>query len=134
MPKNWCFWTVLLEMTLKSPLDSKEIKPVNPEGNKPWTFIGRTDVEAEAPILCPPDAKNWLNGKYPDTGKDWGQEEQGTTEDDMVGWHHWLSGHKFEQALGEGEGQGSLACCRLNKECKNVHWNMITAWSGIYFQ
>ena len=98
------------EKTLESPLDCKEIKPVNPTGNQLWIFTGRTDAEAEAPILWPPDAKNWLIGKYPDAGKDWRQEEKGTTEDEMVGWHHWLNGHEFEQALGVGDGQGSLAC------------------------
>ena len=96
-PKNWYFWTVVLENTLESPLDCKEIKPVNSKGNQSWIFIGRTD--AEAPILLPPDAKNWLIGKDPDAGKDWRQEEKGTTEDEMVGWHHWLDGQGFEQAL-----------------------------------
>ena len=95
--KNKRFWTVVLEKTLESPLDCKEIKPVNPKGNQPWIFIGRTDVEAETPILWPPDSKNWLIGKDPDAGKDWGQEEKGMTEDEMVGWHHWLDGHEFEQ-------------------------------------
>ena len=106
--KNWCFWTVVLEKTRESPLDSKEIQPVNPKGNQLWIFIGRTDAEAEAPILWPPDSKNWLIGKGPDTGKDWGQVEKGTVEDEMVGWHYWLHGHEFEQALGDGEGRGSL--------------------------
>ena len=110
---NWCFWTVVLEKTLESPLDCKEIKPVIPKGNQCWIFIGRTDVEAEAPILWPPDAKNWFTGKDPDAGKDWRQEKKGTTEDEMAGWHHWLDGHEFEQALGVGDGQGSLACCSL---------------------
>ena len=108
--KNWCFWTVVLEKTLESPLDSEEIQPVNPKENQSWIFIGRTDAEAEAPILWPPVAKNWLTGKDPDAGKDWRQEEKGTTEDEMVGWHHRLDGHEFEQALEVGEGQGSLAC------------------------
>ena len=107
--KNWCFWIVVLEKTLKNPLDSKKIKPVNPKGNQPWIFVERTD--AEAPILWPPDAKNWLTGKDPDAGKDWRQEEKGTTEGEMVEWHHWLSGHEFEQTPGDGEGQGSLPCC-----------------------
>ena len=102
-PKNLCFWTVVLEKTLESPLDCKEIKPVNLKGNQSWIFIGRTDAKAEAPILWPPDMKNWLTGKDPDAGKDWRQEEKGMTEDEMVGWHHWLSGHEFEQALGCGE-------------------------------
>ena len=109
-PKNWCFWTVLLEKTLESPLDCKEIQPVHPKGNQSWIFIGRTDAAAETPIIWPPDAKNWLTGKDPDAGKDWGQEEKWTTEDEMVGWHHWLDGHEFEQASGVGDGQGSLTC------------------------
>ena len=94
--KNWCFWAVVLEKTLESPLDSKEIQPVHPKGNQSWIFIGRTDVEAEAPILWPPDAKNWLIGKDPDAGKDWRWEEKGMTVDEMVGWHHRLNGHEFE--------------------------------------
>ena len=101
----WCW------KTLESPLDSKEIKSVNPKGNQPWIFIGRTDADAEAPILWLPDAKNGLIGKDPDAGKDWRQEEKGMTEDEMVGWHHWLLGHEFEETLGDSEGQGSLACC-----------------------
>ena len=108
--KNWCFWTVVLEKTLESPSDCKEIKPVNPKVNQSWIVIGRTDAEAEAPILWPPDAKNWLIGKDPDAGKDWGQEEKGTTENEMVGWHR-LDGKEFEQALGVGDGLGSLMCC-----------------------
>ena len=111
VPKNWCFWTMVLEKTLESPLDYKEIQPVNPKGNQSWIFIGRTDAEAEAPILWPPDMKNWLTGKDPDAGKDWRWEEKGTTEDEMVGWHHWFDGHEFKQAPGVGDGQGSLACC-----------------------
>ena len=108
--KNWCFWTVVLEKTLESPLDSK-IKPVNPKGNQPWIFFGRSDAEAEAPILWPPDVKSWLIGKDPDKGKDWGQEEKGVTENETVGWHHWLNGREFEQTPQDSEGQGSLACC-----------------------
>ena len=109
--KKLCFRIVVLEKTLKSPLDCKEIKPVNPKGNQPWIFIGRTDAEAEAPIRWPPDKKSRLNGKDPDAGKDWRQEEEGTTEDEMVGWHHWPNGYEFEQALEDGEGHGSQACC-----------------------
>ena len=130
----WCeSWTVkktecrrtdafeLLEKTLESPLDCKEIKPVNPKGNQSWIFIGRTDAKAEAPILCPPDVKSWLIGKDPDAGKDWRREEKGTTEDEIVGWHHWLNGHEFEQAPGDDEEQGSLACyspcgCRVGHD------------------
>ena len=111
VPKNWCFWTVVLEKTLESPLDTKEVKPVNPKGNQPWIFIGKTDAEAEASILWSPDADSQLTGKDPDAGKDWRQEERGMTEDEMAGWHHWLNGLEFEQTLGDREGQGSLMCC-----------------------
>ena len=103
-PKNWCFWTVVLEKTLESPLDCKEIKPVHPKGNQSWIFIRRTDAKAEAPILWPPDAGNWSIGKDPDAGKDWGQEEKGTPEDEMAGWYHWLDGCEFEWTLGVGDG------------------------------
>ena len=96
VPKNWCFWTVVLEKTLESPLDYKEIQLGHPKGNQSWIFIGRTDTEAETPILCLPDARNWLIGKDPDAGKDWRWEEKGTTEHEMVGWHHQLDGHEFE--------------------------------------
>ena len=112
-PKNWCFQTVGQEKTLESPLDSKEIKPVITKGNQSWIFIGRTDAEAEAPVLWPLDAKCQLIGKDPDAGKDWEgvtEEEKEVTEDEMVGWHHWLNGHEFEQTQGDSEGQGSLAC------------------------
>ena len=109
--KNSYFWTVVFEKTLESPLDCKEIKPVNCKGNQPWILLVRTDTEAEAPILWPHDVKNWLLGKDPDAGNDWRQEKKGTTEDEMVGWQHRLNGHDFEQALGDTEGQGSLACC-----------------------
>ena len=110
-PKTWCFRTVVLEKTLESPLDSKNIKPVNSKGNQPWTFIGRTNVEAEAPILWPPDAKNWFTWKDYDVGKDWRQEEKGMTENEVAGWHHWLKEHEFEQTSGDREGQESLECC-----------------------
>ena len=103
-PKNWCVWTVVFGKTLASPLGCKEIKPVHPKVNQSWKFTGRIDVEAETPILWPPDVKNWLIGKDPDSGKDWRQEEKGMTEDEMVGWHHRLDGHEFEQALGVGNG------------------------------
>ena len=109
--KNWHFWIVVLEKTLESPLDHKEIQPVHPKGDQSWVFICRTDVEAETPILWSPDVKNWLTGKEPDAGKDWGHEEKGTTEDEMVGWHHWLNGHGFGWTLGVGDGQGVLVCC-----------------------
>ena len=110
-PRSWHFWIVVLEKTLKSPLDSNEIKPVSPKRNKPWIFIGRTDAEVEAPILQPLDVKSWLIAKDLDAGKEWGQEEKWVTEDKMVDWHHWFNGHEFEQTLGDSEGQGSLACC-----------------------
>ena len=99
-PKNWCFWTVVLEKTLESPLDYKEIQPFHPKGDQSWLFIGGTDAEAETPILWPPDAKSWLIGKDPDAGRDWGQEEKGTTEDEMAGWHHRLSGHELTKLWG----------------------------------
>ena len=109
VPKNWWIWVVLLEKTLESLVDYKEIEPVNPKGNQSWIFIGRTD--AEAPIFWSPDAKNSLIGKDPEAGKDWSQVEPGMKEDEMVGWHHQLSGHEFEQAPGVGDGQRGLACC-----------------------
>ena len=115
--KNWCFWTVVLEKTLESPLNCKEIKPVNPKGNHTWIFIGRTDAKAEAWILWPPDVKSWLIWKDPDAGKNWGQEKKGTTADEMVGWHHLLKGHGFGWTLGVGDGQGDLACCN-SQGCK----------------
>ena len=120
--KNWCFRTVVLENTLESPLDCKEIKPVSSKGNQPLIFIGRSDAEAETPILWPPDVKNWLIGKDPDSGKDWREEEKGMTEDEIVGWYYWLNGTEFEQAPGAGDGQGSLTCCSpwglgLNNKC-----------------
>ena len=108
--KNRYFWIVVLEKTLESSLDCKEIQRVHPKGNQSWIFIGRTDVEAETPILWPPDRKSWLIWKDPDAGKDWGQEK-GMTEEEMVGWHHWQTGHGFGWTLGVGDGQGGLACC-----------------------
>ena len=109
--KNWCFWTVVSEKTLESPLDCKEIQPGLPKGNQSWIFIGSTDVEAETTVVWPPDVKNQLIGKDPDAGKDWRQEEKGITEDEIVASHHWFNGHEFEQALGDSERQESLACC-----------------------
>ena len=109
--KNSCFQIVLLEKTLESSLDRKEIKPFSPKGNQPWIFIGRTDAKAESPVLCPPDLKIWLIGKDPDAGKDWRQEEKWTIHDETFGWHHWLNEHEFEQTPRDSEGQGSLACC-----------------------
>ena len=111
MPKNWCFWSVVLAKTLESPLDCKEIQPVHSEGDQSWVFFGRNDAKAETPVFWPPHAKSWLIGKDSDAGRDWGQEEKGTTEDEMTGWHHWLDGREFEWTPGVGDGQGGLACC-----------------------
>ena len=132
-PKKWCFWAVVLEKTLESPLDCKEIKPVHPKGNQSCIFIGRTDAEAETPILWPPDVKNWFIGKDPDAGKDWRQVEKGMTEDEMVGWHHWLYGHEFEQAPAVGEGQESLVCCSPwgRKESDMTERLNLTVCSGV---
>ena len=110
-PNNWCFWTVVLEKTLESPLDCKEIQPVHSRGDQSWVFFGRNDAKAEIPILWPPHAKSQLIGKDSDAGRDWGQEEKGMTEDEMAGWHHWLDGQEFEWTPGVGDGQGGLACC-----------------------
>ena len=126
-PKNWCFWTVMLEKALESPLDCKEIQPVHSEGDQSWVFIGRTDVEAETLILWPPDAKTWLIWKDPDAGKSWGQEEKGMTEDKMVGWHHWLSGHGFGWTPGVGDGQRGLAFCD-SWGCKELDTNKWLNW------
>ena len=139
--KNWCFWTVVLEKTLESPLDCKEIQPVHPKGYQSWVFTGRTDTEAETPVLWPPHAKSWLIGKDPDAGKDWGQEEKGTTEDEMVGWHHRLDGHESEWTLGVGDGQGGLACCDswareeldTTERLSWTHW-MIVDWELIMLE
>ena len=124
--KNWCFWTVVLEKTLESPLDCK-IKPVNPKGNQSWIFIGRINAEADTPILWPPDAKNWLIRKHSDAGKDWRQEGEGTTEDEMVGWSHQLNGHKCVQAPGVGDGQGILMWwspwgCKQSDMIEQLNW------------
>ena len=122
--KNWCFWAVVLEKTLESSFDWKEIKPVSPKGNQPWIFIGRTEAEAEMPILWPHTPKSQLIGKDPSAGKDWRQEEKGMTEDEMVAWHHRPSGHEFEQAPGDGEGQGRLVCYSPwgGKELEMTEW------------
>ena len=122
--KNWCFWTVVLEKTLESPLDCKEIQLVHFKGDQCWVFIGRTDAKAETPVLWPPHAKSWLIGKDSDAGRDWEQEEKGTTEDEMAGWHHRLSGCEFEWTPGDGGGQGGLACYSSwgGKESDTTEW------------
>ena len=122
--KNWCFWTVVLEKTLESPLDCKEIQPVHPKQDQSWVFIGKTDVEAKTPILWPCDAKSWLIWKEPDAGKDWRQEEKGTTEDEMVGWHHQPNEHEFVWTLGVGDGQEGLVFCSSwgCKESDTLEW------------
>ena len=122
--KNWCFWPVVLEKTLESPLDCKEIQPVHPKGDQSWVFIGRSEAEAETPVLWPPIAKNWLIGKDSDAGRDWGQEEKGTTEDEMAGWHHQLDRHESEWTPGVVNRQGGLACCnsRGHKELDMIEW------------
>ena len=130
VPKNWCFWTVVLEKTLESPLDYKEIQSVHPNGDQSWVFIRRTDVDVETPILWPTDVKRWLIWKDTDAGKDWGQEEKGMTEDEMVGWHHWLDGHRFWWTLGVGDGQGGLACCD-SWGCKESDMTELLNWTEL---
>ena len=125
LPNNWCFWTVVLEKTLESPLNCKEIWPVHRKGNQSWVFIGRSDVEAKTPILWPPYVKSWLIWKDPDAGKDWGREEKGTTEDEMAGWHHRLNGNGFRWTLGVGDGQEGLACC--GSWC----WTRLSDWTEL---
>ena len=135
VPKNWCFWTVVLEKTLESPLDCKEIQPVNSKGKHPWIFIRMTDVEAEVPIFWPPDAKSWLIEKAPAAGKDWGQEEKGMTEDELAVWHQWLDGHEPEWTPGVGDGQGGLACCgswghKESDMTERLNWTELRQSSG----
>ena len=135
-PKYWCFWTVVLEKTLESPLDCKEIQPVHSKGVQPWVFFGRHDAKAETPVLWPPHAKSWLIGKDSDAGRDWGQEEKGMTEDEMAGWHHWLYGHESQWTQGAGNGQGGLACCNSwgHKELDMTEWlNWTDSYLSIYF-
>ena len=127
VPKNWCFWTVVLEKTLESPLDCKEIQPIHSKGDQSWVFFGRTDAEAETPTLWPPHARSWFIGKDSDAGRDWGQEEKGTTEDEMAGWHHRLDGQEIGWTPGVGDGQGGLACCsswgrRESDTTKQLNW------------
>ena len=135
VPKNWCFWTVVLEKTLETPLDIKEIKPLNPKVNQPWTFVRKTDAEAEAeaPVVWPPDGKSWLNGKDPDAEEDWRQEEKGTTEDEMVGWHHRLDGHAFGWTPGVGDGQGGMVCYS-SWGCKELDMTERLNWTELMLQ
>ena len=136
--KNWCLKTVVLQKTLESPLDSKEIKPINSTGNQFWIFIGRTDTKAEAPMLWPPDAKSRLIGKDPDAGKNWRQEEKRMTQDEMVGWHHWLNREECEQIPGDSEGQGILVCCSpwgckeldMTEQVNNSSWHQTLETEG----
>ena len=131
--KNWCFWIAVLEKTLKGRLDCKEIKSVNPKGNHPWIFIGRTEAEAKALIFWPPNEKSWLIGKDLDAGKDWRLEVKRATEDEIAGWNHWFNGHKFEQTPGNGDRQGSLACCspRGHKEWDVIERLNCTEWYSV---
>ena len=131
VPKNWCFSTVVLEKIPESSLDCKQIKPVNPKGNQSCIFIERSDAEAEISILRPPDAKKWLIWKDPDPGKDWRQEEKGTIEDEMIGWHHWIDGHEFEKAAGAGDGQGGLECCSPWGHRIRHDWVTELNWTGL---
>ena len=128
-PKNWCFWTVVLEKTLESPLDCKEVQPVHPKGDQSCLFIGRTDVEAETSILWPPDVKNWLIWKGPDAGKNWRWEEKETTEDEMVGWDHELNGHEFEWTSGVGDGQGGLVYYSQSMGSQSQTW--LSDWTEL---
>ena len=131
-PKNWCFWTVVLEKTLESPLDCREIQPVHSEGGQPWGFF-RNDAKAETPVLWPSHVKSWLTGKDSVAGRDWGQEEKGTAEDEMAGWHHWLNGHESEWTPGVGDGQGGLACWDLWC-CKESDTTERLIWSELMLQ
>ena len=141
VPKNLCFWTVVLEKTFESPLDCNKIKTVNPKGNQFWIYIGRADVESEASIIWPPDVKNWLIGKDPDAGKDWGQEEKGTTEDEMVGWHHWLDGYVFKLAPGVTDGMRDWHDQSMGFQRVRHNWvtpeycqNVIALYGGRWYQ
>ena len=130
-PKNWCFWTVVLEKTLESPLDCREIQPVHSEGDQPWDFFGRNDAKAEAPVFWPPHEKSWLIGKDSDAGRNRGQEEKGTTEDEMAGWHHGLGGRESEWTPGVGDGQGGLVCCdswgrKESDTTERLNWTELT--------
>ena len=138
VPKNWCFWTVVLEKTLESPLVCKEIQPVHSKGDQSWVFIGRTDAEAETLILWPPHAKSWLIGKDSDAGRDWGQEHKGTTEDEMAGWHHRLDAHECGWTVGVGDGQGGLACCnswgrKESDTTEGLNWTELKSHSDLFW-
>ena len=133
VPQNWCFWSVVLEKTLESPLDCKEIQPVHSEGNQPWDFFGRNDAKAETPVLWPPHPKSWLIGKDSDAEKDWLQEEKGMAEDEMARWHHWLDGRDSEWTLGVGDGQGGLACCD-SWGCKMLDTTEWLNWTELNIQ
>ena len=133
VPKNWCFWTVVLEKTLKSPLDCREIQPIYSEGDQPWNFFGRNDAEAETPVLWPPHGKSWLIGKDSDAGRDREQEEKGTTEDEMAGWHHWLDGRESGWTPRVCDGQGGLACCdswghKETDTTERLIWSDLSNW------
>ena len=130
LPKKWCFWTVVLEKTLESPLDCKEVQPFYSEGDQPWDFFGRNDAKAETPVFSPPHAKSWLIGKIFDAGRDWGQGEKGTTEDEMAGWHHGPDGFKSEWTVGDGDEHGGLACCNSSccKESDMTEWLNWLKW------
>ena len=135
-PKNWCFWTAVWEKTLESPLDYKEIQPVHSEGDQSWVYFGRNDAKAETPILWPHHAKSWLIGKDSDAGRDWGQEEKGTTEDEMAGWHYRLDGFEAEWTPGVGDGQGGLACCspwglKESDTTEQLNWTELN-WNACY--
>ena len=137
-PKNWCLWTVVLEKTLESPLDCKEIQPVHSKGDQSWVFFGGNDAKAEALVLWPPHVNSWLIGKDSDAGRDWGQEEKGTTEDEMAGWHHWLNGHEFGWTPGVGDGQGGLGCCnswgrRESDMTERLNWTETVRRHDPYF-
>ena len=131
VPKNWCFWTVVLEKTLESPLDWKEIQPVHFKGDQSWVFFGRNDAKAETPVLWPPDAKSWLIGKESDAERDWGKEEKGITEDEIAGWHQWLDGREFEWTPGDGEGQGGLVCCDSWGYRESDNWATELNWTEL---
>ena len=136
-PRNWCFWSIVLEKTPESSLNSEEIQPVHPEGDQPWVFFGGNDAKAETPVLWPPHAKSWLIGKDSDTGRDWGQEEKVKTENEMAGWHHRLDGSEFEWTPGVGDGQGGLACCspwghKESDTTEQLNWTELRIYFILY--